>query len=105
MFKESHVQQAVEKMATVRENLTGRVDAQRIQEGEKKALEKVERIPSNVYLAGVLGSIALSAVLFVRGRRAWALFVGLWPPTILNLAVAIKQLRPSHEISTLRKAA
>jgi hypothetical protein len=64
----------------------------------QRAMEQVETIPTNVYYAGVIGSIALSALLFMMGRRELGIFVGLWPPTILNLVLFMKQLRPSREI-------
>jgi hypothetical protein len=64
------------------------------------ALEAVENLPSTVYLGGVIGSIILSAGLYLSGRRHAAIFVGLWAPTILNLGVYNKLLRPSQEAET-----
>ena len=60
-------------------------------------LESIENLPSSVYYGGVLGSIALSVFLFVSGKRETGIFVGLWAPTILNLGLYNKLLRPSHE--------
>lgn len=68
-----------------------------LQHQGQRAMEQVESIPSNVYYAGVIGSIGLSALLFMMGRRELGIFVGLWPPTILNLVLFMKQLRPSQE--------
>jgi hypothetical protein len=60
-------------------------------------LEKIEKIPSSVYYAGVAGSILLSIGLFLSGKKHEGLFVGLWAPTILNLGLYNKLLRPSQE--------
>ncbi len=57
-----------------------------------------ERMPSSLYYIGTLGSIAASLYLFMTGRRWEALFVGLWPPTILNAALFYKILHPSREM-------
>ena len=75
-----------------------REQSQRVMEGSKQALEQVEEIPSNVYYGAVLGSMVVSLLLFISGKRNLGLFVGLWPPTILNLALFAKQLRPSREV-------
>jgi len=68
----------------------------------KSAMEQVEGIPANVYFGGVIGSIVLSAILMMTGRKNLSLFVGLWPPTILNLALFAKQLRPSREMDSMQ---
>jgi hypothetical protein len=36
-------------------------------------------------VGGTLISIVISLLLYFSGRREWAIFVGLWAPTILNL--------------------
>ena len=72
-------------------------------ETAKGAMEGVEGIPSNVYLGGVAGSILASALLMMMGRRNMSIFVGLWPPTILNLAMFAKQLRPSREVGQMQQ--
>ncbi len=63
-------------------------------------LDTLENMPSTVYYGGVLGSIALSIALFASGRRETGIFVGLWAPTILNLGLYNKLLKPSQEPST-----
>lgn len=63
-------------------------------------LDGMERMPSTVYYAGVLASIGLSIALFLSGRKHSAIFVGLWAPTILNLGLYNKLLRPSQEPET-----
>lgn len=56
-----------------------------------------ERTPSKVYIVGVAGSILASLGLMLAGRTMAAIFVGLWAPTVLNLALFNKLLKPSHE--------
>jgi hypothetical protein len=63
-------------------------------------LESVENLPSSVYYGGVIGSILLSLGLFLSGKKQTAIFVGLWAPTILNLGLYNKLLRPSQEPET-----
>ena len=60
-------------------------------------LETIENLPTSVYYGSVAGSIALSLALFFTGKRQEAIFVGLWAPTILNLGLYNKLLRPSKE--------
>jgi hypothetical protein len=68
----------------------------------QQVMEQVEGIPANVYYGAVLGSIGVSALLFLMGKRNLGVFVGLWPPTLLNLALFTKQLKPSHEMGEAR---
>lgn len=63
-------------------------------------LDGMERMPSSVYYGGVIGSIALSIGLYLSGRKQSAIFVGLWAPTILNMGLYNKLLRPSQEPET-----
>lgn len=58
----------------------------------------LENLPAPVYLWATIGSIGLSAVLRLLGRKDFATFVGLWPPTIVALALMNKQIRPSREM-------
>jgi len=62
------------------------------------AVKRTEDIPRSVYFGAVIGSIVLSAILFITGRRNIGIFVGLWPPTILNMALFAKQLHPSQDV-------
>jgi hypothetical protein len=54
-------------------------------------------LPSAAYLYAMLGSVLLSALLYVTGKRHAALFVGEWVPTILLTGLFYKLLRPSGE--------
>ncbi len=65
----------------------------------EEILETIENLPTSVYYGSVAGSIALSLALFFTGKRQEAIFVGLWAPTILNLGLYNKLLRPSKESS------
>ena len=62
-------------------------------------LETVENLPTSVYYGGVFGSILLAISLFLSGKKLEAIFVGLWAPTILNLGLYNKLLRPSSEVN------
>ena len=61
-------------------------------------ISTLENLPANVYLYATFGSMALSLLLRLLGRKDFANFVGLWPPTILALAMLNKQFRPSREM-------
>jgi len=58
----------------------------------------IENLPAPVYLYATIGSIGLSLILRLLGRKEFANFVGLWPPTIVALALMNKQLKPSQEM-------
>ena len=60
-------------------------------------LEMMETVPARAYLGAAVGSIALSALLRVFGKKDAALFVGQWPPTFILFALAYKLLRPGGE--------
>ena len=61
-------------------------------------MSTLENMPANVYVYATFGSMALSLLLRLLGRKDFANFVGLWPPTILALAMLNKQIRPSREM-------
>jgi hypothetical protein len=79
------------------------MDTREMQQQGTHLMEQVEGVPANVYYGGVIGSILLSALLFLTGKRNAGIFVGLWPPTILNLALFTKQLRPSREMREMQQ--
>jgi hypothetical protein len=60
-------------------------------------LKAMEGVPTQAYLGAALGSIALSALLRIVGKKDAALFVGQWPPTFILFALAYKLLRPGDE--------
>jgi hypothetical protein len=69
-----------------------------VQQQGKNVVRQAEDMPASTYFGIVLASIALSAILFMTGRRNLGIFVGLWPPTILNMALFNKQLHPSSDM-------
>jgi hypothetical protein len=60
-------------------------------------LKLMEAVPTQAYLGAAVGSIALSAILRMLGKKDAAVFVGQWPPTFILFALAYKLLRPSDE--------
>jgi hypothetical protein len=63
-------------------------------------LDRMEKLPSSVYYDGVAGSTLLPLFLYFTGKKEDCIFVGLWAPTILNLGLYNKLLRPSAEPGT-----
>jgi len=63
----------------------------------RKFEEQAEKTPSFPFVAGALGSIALSAGFMLAGRREAANFVGQWVPTLLLIGVYNKLLEVSHQ--------
>jgi hypothetical protein len=51
------------------------------------------QVPSGTYLSLAIGSIALSAILHLAGRKQDSQFVGHWVPTILLLGVYNKLVK------------
>ncbi|MHB8600111.1 MAG: hypothetical protein ACYDER_25275 [Ktedonobacteraceae bacterium] len=54
-----------------------------------------DQVPEEVWYWAALGSIIVSASLFLMGKRDWSNFVGQWPPTFLLFGLFHKVLRPS----------
>ncbi|MDQ6645298.1 MAG: hypothetical protein M3Y76_12690 [Chloroflexota bacterium] len=54
-----------------------------------------DEVPEQVWYWAALGSIVVSATLFLMGKRDWSVFVGQWPPTFLLFGLFHKILRPS----------
>ena len=50
-------------------------------------------VPSGVYLATAFSAVGLSLGLRMTGHRDAAVFVGLWPPTILLMGVYNKMVK------------
>jgi hypothetical protein len=73
------------------------MDARDAIERKDSYLRMMERIPTQGYLGAALGSIALSALLRLFGKKDAAVFVGQWPPTFILFALAHKLLQPSTE--------
>lgn len=65
------------------------------EEGEltKRIEHFTSQVPSGTYLALALGSVGLSALLYLSGRKADATFVGHWAPTLLMIGVYNKMVK------------
>lgn len=49
----------------------------------KQIEQFTSQVPSGLYLGLAIGAVGLSALLYARGRKQDAIFVGHWVPTIL----------------------
>jgi hypothetical protein len=50
-----------------------------------------------IYIGGTLLSILISLYLYISGKRASAIFVGLWAPTVLNLGQTLLEDNPAEQ--------
>jgi hypothetical protein len=66
--------------------------------------EQTKKIPNLVFLAGALGSMALSALLASRKRTVAGNFVGLWVPTILTFGLYNKLVKVEDEILKIHES-
>ena len=73
-------------------------DSSGMQTQASQAMRTAEETPDSIYLGTVIASIAASALLYMMNKKDLSIFVGLWPPTLLNLALMLKQRRPSREM-------
>ncbi|MGQ0606973.1 MAG: hypothetical protein ACT4OQ_00715 [Chloroflexota bacterium] len=64
--------------------------------GMRQAEQLAEQIPTDAYIAATGVSIAAAIGLYLRGHKHGAIFVGLWAPTIINLALMLRLVRPSQ---------
>ncbi|HEX5939792.1 MAG TPA: hypothetical protein VFZ12_05495 [Dehalococcoidia bacterium] len=71
----------------------------------EKSTKAIEGMPLSGFWFGALGAMIVSAILFVAGKRRTSLFVGLWVPSIISLALFYKLLHPSDEVRKARHAA
>ena len=67
------------------------------EQGEGELTKQIEyytsQVPSGVYLSLAMGSIGLSALFHLAGRKHDAQFVGQWVPTILLLGLYNKLVK------------
>jgi hypothetical protein len=54
-----------------------------------------DQVPEEAWYWAALGSIIVSASLFLLGKREWSIFIGQWPPTFLLFGLFHKFLLPS----------
>ena len=62
--------------------------------------QTLDAVPSQLWYLLAIGSIGLSLVLQLAGKRTWSDFVGKWPPTFLAIGIYHKLVRPGHEDAT-----
>jgi hypothetical protein len=62
------------------------------------------RVPSTIFLAAALGSMAASLILKVSGKDDWALFVGQWAAPFLIMGNYNKMVK-QHGTDALSSAA
>jgi hypothetical protein len=65
------------------------------QKAQKQYFRVTDQVPEKVWYWAALGSIIVSASLFLMGKRNWSMFVGQWPPTFLLFGLFHKLLRPA----------
>lgn len=66
------------------------------QDAQQQYFRVTDQVPEEVWYWAALGSIIVSASLFLIGKRDWSNFVGQWPPTFLLFGLFHKVLRPSR---------
>lgn len=69
----------------------------------EKSTNFVEKLPLSGFWFAAIGSMGISALLFIIGKRQQSNFVGLWVPSLISLALFYKVLRPSKEVSDVRR--
>ena len=62
-------------------------NTQTLQERKDVVIRSMEAVPTQIYWGLAMGSVILSAMFYLGGRRNTALFVGQWPPTFLILGL------------------
>ncbi len=67
-----------------------------VEQSQQSYFRVTDSIPEEVWYWAAMGSIAVSAGLWLSGKRDWSTFVGQWPPTFLILGIFHKVLRPSR---------
>ena len=66
------------------------------QDAQDQYFRVTDQVPEEVWYWAALGSIVVSASLFLIGKRDWSNFVGQWPPAFLLFGLFHKILRPSR---------
>ena len=65
-------------------------------EVQEQYFRVTDQVPEQAWYWAALGSIIVSATLFIINKRDWSIFVGQWPPTFLLFGLYHKLLRPSR---------
>ena len=72
------------------------MNATAVDQTQQSYFTLTDSIPQEGWYWAALGSVAVSAALWLVGKRDLSTFVGQWPPTFLLLALFHKQLRPGQ---------
>jgi len=63
-----------------------------VQQTQQDYFRLTDSIPEEGWYWAAMASVAISAALWLTGKRNWSTFVGQWPPTVLLLGLFHKQL-------------
>jgi hypothetical protein len=66
------------------------------QDAQEQYFRLTDQVPAPIWYWAALGSILLSATLFLMNKRDWSLFVGQWPPTFMLFGLFHKLVQPSR---------
>jgi|GEM_PF-1850959 len=92
---EAMTDKAGETLQQVKESAKSATESPK--QAAKSSLEIFEKTPSPVFLGAAAASIVGSLVLFARGDKSNATFVGLWAPTFLALGMFVNLLGVAKE--------
>jgi hypothetical protein len=73
------------------------MQARNLSETRNTYFQMLEAIPAQAYMSAAFGSMLLSLLLRLFGKKDAASFVSQWPTTLLLMALVYKLLRPSRE--------
>ncbi len=65
-----------------------------VQQTQQDYFRLTDSIPEEGWYWAAMASVAISAALWLTGKRNWSTFVGQWPPTFLLLGLFHKQHQP-----------
>ena len=70
--------------------------AHKAEEAQRSFFRVTDGIPEESWYWLALGSIGASALLKLRGKDDWVIFVGQWPPTFLLFGLYHRLVRPGR---------
>ena len=65
-----------------------------VQQTQQDYFRLTDSIPEEGWYWAAMASVAISAALWLTGKRNWSTFVGHWPPTFLLLGLFHKRHQP-----------
>ncbi|HLI06449.1 MAG TPA: hypothetical protein VKV40_07770 [Ktedonobacteraceae bacterium] len=66
------------------------------QQRQQDFFRVTDQLPAEAWYWAALGSVIVSASLFLMGKRDWSIFVGQWPPAFLLFGLFYKILHPGR---------